>query len=76
MGCPTGGRVATGIREHQGEHQFTQRSQQGIIAVDRVEAKEPGAGSAPLQSRRAAGVFHGAAILRLRNGNVLNVALR
>ena len=50
MGAPTRGRVATGIREHQGEHELTQGSHQGRIAVTRVDAKGLAAGEATLLS--------------------------
>ena len=47
---PTRGRVAAGIREHQGEHELTQGPHQGLIAVTRIDAKGLGAGDATLLS--------------------------
>jgi hypothetical protein len=76
MGRPTGGRVAAGICEHQGEHQLAQGPHQERIAVTRVDAKGPGAGDTPLLSCGAGSVCHDAGIFRLPSGKVLNGALR
>lgn len=45
-----GRHVAAGIREHEGEHQLTQGSQQGHIAVARVDARWLGADDPTLLS--------------------------